>query len=253
MHVHRMRASSAPPKEAPSWPVWGPELPRGGAGPTRPPWLETRGFPELQVCLTQVRLPSAKFSNRGQPGGPPRPGERILQMNSNQTGPIEAIEQAFAGLEKSIRSIRKPEPVQIESVKELLATGVSHRQICQMYSCRTPHGLVGPFVTENEGVDINLIELESQNAGSVLGPNWRHPQFVMACEEYRATRAAIRARVQQLVKSFDQILGDLSEESPAVSPFSTSPAPPADLGTGTAGDQPELSDSAASQLAELVS
>lgn len=70
----------------------------------------------------------------------------------------------------------------LESVQELRLQGVSPEQIARQIYSRNG---VGPFLSENGGVNYGLIEREAKEPGSVLGQNWVPPWHEDAIKKHR--------------------------------------------------------------------
>ena len=134
----------------------------------------------------------------------------MTQLTIDQT--IKSLDSAFEDLQRQILVIKVPEPEEIEGVSALLNTGVSHRQIAQMFGDRDEGRGVGPFFDPFGNVDIGAIERENQTPGSIIDlKSWKHPRYLASLKKYNEARFAIRDRLAQLTATANALLADLAD------------------------------------------
>ena len=110
---------------------------------------------------------------------------------------------AFAAVCRAHAGALQPRKTIVESVqllrsqKDSSGRGVPDWQIAEIYGCRASGKWVGPFFSPNEEVLGHLISQEADKPGSIIGPNFVHPQDAEA-ERQRTSEVAGRLnRLQQ--------------------------------------------------------
>lgn len=126
--------------------------------------------------------------------------ELTIQLHIFDT--LETIEPsdqfwiAREAVERAHQNSVEPKEVNLESMKELHDQGVSHEQIARIY------GLVD---REGRGKS-HLVDKELQTPGSVIGPDWKHPDA--------QTQATVAAQATQASKRLQEIAAPACPETP---------------------------------------
>lgn len=136
--------------------------------------------------------------------------QSISHDTSDSLEPPAEFWHARENLEAVLSKLGEPgQPVYRESIKELDKQGVPHEQIARMWGLKNADGTGRP----------HLVQKELDNPGSVIGPDYVHPDDIEAGEmaeearnTYRAMRSTMTESQEEAATASAQPCPETSEE-----------------------------------------
>lgn len=141
------------------------------------------------------------------------------EVQASTGEPLPVLYDAYKGVLEAYQGVRyRVDRRVIESVTALKAEGLDSHQIARCYGRRN-HGTgiwEGVFFGPQGQVLLGLIERELATPGSVITPEWRHPDDETEADSVRDRLAGRLARAEQLAEftKTDKILKEEAQKPP---------------------------------------